>query len=285
MADNKKSFVLYSDLETHIDLLTDDEAGRLFRHILAYVNDKNPEFKKEDRLLAVSFEPIKQQLKRDLKKYESIKIKRAEAGRKGGMSTQKKGEQVDSFDKKSEANQANASFDKQHEANQAVNDNVNDNVNVNDSVNDIIINNDSMIDNNNNQTSIQENDLDKISPDSVIGIETVLKLLKSEKWRSWRERFGMNHSLLPDKIFELLDLFLEHLKDQNQFSKSTKDAQFHFVSWYDKVYIKNNLAKTSEVNNDPDIPPDNTGKWFFHNNCWRDKTKVPKYQLEKLGLI
>jgi len=136
MAEDKKSFVLYSDLESNIDLLTDDEAGRLFRHILAYVNDKNPEFKKDDRLLAVSFEPIKQQLKRDLKKYETIKIKRAEAGRKGGTATQNKSEQKPAIADQEEAKQANALLAKQTKANQAdnVNDNGSDTVNVNDNV-------------------------------------------------------------------------------------------------------------------------------------------------------
>lgn len=82
MAEEKKAFVVYADWETQFDLLSDDEAGKLIKHIFSYVNDKNPEFKPDERLLLMAFEPIKKQLKRDLKKYESIKEKRAEAGRK-----------------------------------------------------------------------------------------------------------------------------------------------------------------------------------------------------------
>ena len=42
MAKDKKSFVLYVDLLHTVEKLTDEEAGRLFKHILEYVNDKDP---------------------------------------------------------------------------------------------------------------------------------------------------------------------------------------------------------------------------------------------------
>ena len=113
MATDKKSFILYCDLIHEVDHLTNEEKGLLFQHLLEYVNDKNPVL--EDRVLLGSWKHIERQLKRDLAKYEAIKTKRVEAGRKGGKQTQ--------------ANQASATFAK---ANQAVNGNVNVNVNVND---------------------------------------------------------------------------------------------------------------------------------------------------------
>jgi len=78
MAENKKSFLLYSDLIGVINQLPDEQAGKLFKIILEYVNDKNPVV--EDLLLKVAFEPIKLQLKRDLRRYEEIREKRREAG-------------------------------------------------------------------------------------------------------------------------------------------------------------------------------------------------------------
>ena len=69
MAQGKLSFLAYCDWEKTFEMLTDEEAGKLIKHLLAYVNDKNPIL--EDRMLSIIFEPIKQQLKRDLKKYES----------------------------------------------------------------------------------------------------------------------------------------------------------------------------------------------------------------------
>ena len=43
MAENKKSFILYCDLIHTIEKMPNEKAGELFKHILMYVNDKNPE--------------------------------------------------------------------------------------------------------------------------------------------------------------------------------------------------------------------------------------------------
>jgi len=42
MAEEKKSFILYADLINTVDELSDQEAGILFKHILQYVNDRDP---------------------------------------------------------------------------------------------------------------------------------------------------------------------------------------------------------------------------------------------------
>lgn len=83
MAENKKPFILYADLIHTVEKLPISKAGELFKLILEYVNDKNPNT--EDLLLQVAFEPIKQALKRDLKKYEEIRKMRAEYGKNGGL--------------------------------------------------------------------------------------------------------------------------------------------------------------------------------------------------------
>ena len=80
MADGKKSFVLYADLLDNIEHLTNEEKGILFNHLLEYVNDKNPIL--EDRILVTAWKPIEKQLKRDLKKFEEVKTKRSEAGKR-----------------------------------------------------------------------------------------------------------------------------------------------------------------------------------------------------------
>jgi hypothetical protein len=123
MAAGKKSFVLYCDLIHTIKKMPNDKAGELFKHILAYVNDLNPTT--NDLIIELTFEPIKQQLKRDLEKWETeIKPKRTESGRLGGI---KSGEARRS---KTKQNEANASNLKQNEANEAVNVSVNVNDNV-----------------------------------------------------------------------------------------------------------------------------------------------------------
>lgn len=76
MAENKKSFLLYCDLIHTVSKMPKDKAGELFIHILEYVNDKNPVT--DDLIIQLTFEPIKQSLKRDLQKYESIRNRNSE---------------------------------------------------------------------------------------------------------------------------------------------------------------------------------------------------------------
>ena len=82
MAKDKKSFVLYCDQQGVFNKLPDEIAGKLIKHIFAYVNDENPPC--DDLLLSIAFEPIKTQLKRDLRKYEVYIEKQKENGAKGG---------------------------------------------------------------------------------------------------------------------------------------------------------------------------------------------------------
>ena len=91
MADGKKSFLLYSDLIHTVVKMPDDKAGELFKHILDYVNDLNPVPK--DLIIELTFEPIKQQLKRDLSKWGETRGKRSEAGKLGAEARRLKKEQ------------------------------------------------------------------------------------------------------------------------------------------------------------------------------------------------
>lgn len=104
MADGKKSFVLYCDMKHTVDLLDDTTAGKLLKHLLRYVNDEDPIT--DDPLLKIAFEPIRQQLKRDLKDWESTRGKRVNSGHKGGI---KSGES-----RRNKANEANALKSKQN---------------------------------------------------------------------------------------------------------------------------------------------------------------------------
>lgn len=88
MAENKNSFLLYSDLLHTIEKLPDDKAGAVFKHILKYVNDLNP--KTDDLIVNVVFEPIRQQLKRDLKKWEGTKEQKSQAGLSSAFNKAKK---------------------------------------------------------------------------------------------------------------------------------------------------------------------------------------------------
>jgi hypothetical protein len=82
MAQNKKSFILYADQKGVFDQLPDELAGKLIKHILAYVNDENPI--SDNLIINIAFEPIKQSLKRDLRRWEDYIEKQSLNGKKGG---------------------------------------------------------------------------------------------------------------------------------------------------------------------------------------------------------
>ena len=113
MAKDKKGFILYADQKELFDQLPNDKAGELIKFIMSYVNDENPIT--EDLIINLAFTPIKQQLKRDLQKFEQTKVSRSIAGKAGA-------------DKRWQ-NIANDSKGIQTIAKMAVNVNVNDNVN------------------------------------------------------------------------------------------------------------------------------------------------------------
>lgn len=113
MAKDKKSFLLYCDLIYTVSKMPNDKAGELFKHILSYVNDENPI--NNDLIIQLTFEPIKQSLKRDLQKYENIRAKN-----------------IENANKRWNKNNATASECIPNDAKNAVSDSVN--VSVNDSV-------------------------------------------------------------------------------------------------------------------------------------------------------
>ena len=118
MAEDKKSFVLYSDLIHTVKKMPKDKAGELLLIILEYVNDLNP--KVEDLTVDLVFEPIKQQLKRDLSKYQDKKKQWSEAGKKSAevKANKRKKRSTDSTNVKGRSTDSTVS----------VNVNVNDNV-------------------------------------------------------------------------------------------------------------------------------------------------------------
>jgi hypothetical protein len=82
MAEGKKAFTAYCDWHETFKELTDEEAGKLVKHLFAYVNDESPNA--PDRLTDLLFKPMMLALKRDLKKYEKVLERNKINGAKGG---------------------------------------------------------------------------------------------------------------------------------------------------------------------------------------------------------
>src|SRR5260221_385608 len=123
MAEDKKSFLLYADLIHTVRKMPKDKAGELFMTILSYVSDENPVV--EDMLVDLVFEPIKQQLKRDLIKWEEERSGRSMAGHLGGLKsgeTRRKNAEIKKNSiKEGIKNEAKRSSASKNEANEAVN--------------------------------------------------------------------------------------------------------------------------------------------------------------------
>jgi hypothetical protein len=83
MAAGKKSFLFYSDWMETFKTLPKDKGYDLLMHILQYVNDENPET--DDVLVKAVFSQIKNTLKRDLEKWDSMKDDRSYNGRMGNL--------------------------------------------------------------------------------------------------------------------------------------------------------------------------------------------------------
>lgn len=189
--EGKKSFVLYTDQREVFDELSDEDAGRLIKHIFSYVNDENPST--DDLLLKVAFLPIKTQLKRDLKIWDEKKLQRAEAGRKGGIAKS-------SNAKQSLANPSNATNDVANLA-----------VNVNGNVNDIY-----------KQTG-SELKVDEESHNQIFR-----ELWKST---AWIEGIAMKNKVTTKEVQNHLNEFREECILKEELKVSQKDAKEHFINW------------------------------------------------------
>ncbi len=124
MAEDKKGFLMYADQREQFDQLTDEQAGKLIKHLFAYVNDENPQT--NDIVTKISFTPIKSQLKRDLEKYEEKKEQWSKAGKASAEARKKK--------KKRPSTDATTVNERSKRSTEST-VNVNDNDNVSDSVN------------------------------------------------------------------------------------------------------------------------------------------------------
>jgi len=122
MAVDKKSFVAYSDWNGMFKALPDEVAGKLIKHVFAYVNDEDPT--NDDYIINALFEQIKSTLKRDLKKWETQREQRSEAGKK-------------SAELRAMKSNERSTVVNENVRNPTVSDNVSDNVN--DNVNDNVI--------------------------------------------------------------------------------------------------------------------------------------------------
>lgn len=211
MAENKNTFVFYTEWKQDFEFLTDEEAGKLIKHLLQYVNDENPSLDNEDRLLQFASNKIKSVLKKDLKKYEEVVSKRSEAGKKGGINSGKSRTY-----KQNKANEANASNPKQNERDNEY-DNVYDN--------DILLEKESKY--------VDDAREEKLISNNLFGKEEAKSLLKSKQISL--DRWCINSGLDKDQVLQKVEEFVDKKTDWEENDwKSEGDLVKNFEFWLQK---------------------------------------------------
>jgi hypothetical protein len=229
----KKSFVFYLSWRSAINLLNDSQKAELLNAIFDYVSGE-PVFI-NDGGVNICFEFIKSDIERDLEKWENIKEKRREAGKKGGMYSKKNnpvgfsetqnnpvgfsetqnnpvGFKLINQTKQKEAKEANACFAKQKEAKQAVNVNVDVNVDNN------IILTDNSTDNKQNNI-IEKKEIKNISKYNSTSNNDIFLISKKEeeKEKDWRKDFNVYLSELHEEVDKIL-CDAEWMEKQKEFN-------------------------------------------------------------------
>ncbi len=124
MPEGKKSFIIYHDYREPLNLLTDEQRGRLLIALLDYSEHGIvPEFDEGALLMAFSF--IRQTLDRDAATWEETRKKRADAGRMGAEVTNGKRRQMSANGGNAENESANSAVNGNAYATATGNGNVN----------------------------------------------------------------------------------------------------------------------------------------------------------------
>jgi hypothetical protein len=79
---DKTNFILYKDYQSHVELLSDEQAGKLFKAIFKYVDNRQEP--KLDGMTTMAFSFIKASLERDLVKYKKRVVASQQNGKLGG---------------------------------------------------------------------------------------------------------------------------------------------------------------------------------------------------------
>lgn len=117
----KKSFILYIDCAAFLEELSDVQAGRLFRAIIAYVNEESYEVYTADPVVRMAFVVIRNQIERDNQRY----AEKCEKNRQIAIAREKRRKEL------REQTNTNVHEREQTNTNSTDNDNDNDNESTN----------------------------------------------------------------------------------------------------------------------------------------------------------
>lgn len=209
MAENKKSFLMYCEWKEIFNGLSDKDCVELIRHIFSYVNDETPI--SNNPIVNAVFIPIKQQLKRDLKKYENIIQRNKINGKKGGRPKKKEAQK----------NPKNPVGYLETQITQA----------------------------NPDKPKKADNDI-SISIDINIYKEKLMLFkhqISNNEHEMWRESLYRNLTLKKGALFDLTDVFINHLVITNTRHENIREFKKHFYNWLNGKSARGDLA-THQIN-------------------------------------
>jgi len=247
MAQDKKGFILYADQKELFQQLPDAKAGELIKHIFLYVNDENPI--SDDLIINLAFTPIKQQLKRDLLKFEESKKQRSEAGKRSAALRKEQRNSTNPTSVKSRSTKSTVT----------VNDTVNDTVKVKDKVKE---------EEDNRHRQIKELCIDYKKNERVINA-----VLKN----------GQQLAFSKEDLLAKLDDFILHLESTGETIKTKKDFNTHFLNW-----IRVKKKKSSEKGTKPTPAEKVFGDYYEEANTiakqLNNLTILKNQENKKIGL-
>lgn len=211
----KDTILLFTNLKEPIDELSDEEAGQLFKAILAYQNGEEPKLK---GLLKVIFLQIRQQIDYNNQKYSETSRKRSEA-RKTWLEKKK---QNSTNDNKPQQNLTNDN--KPH-----LYDNDNGNGIENENGNEIENGNDNEIENGNIINDIQSGSVNNTRANAAAG---------NAELRSSQKAYGIFHNvfLSDDEMAELARLYPRDYEEMiENMSNKINNNNYHIRNHYNTM--------------------------------------------------
>ena len=246
-----KGFVVFYDYREHLELLTDEERGRLFMALFEY--GETGEVPALEGVVRMAFSFMKTQMDRDAAKYSQICQKRSEAGKQGGRPH--KTDDADSeeekanglYENQNKAKKANAFSEKQMEAKKAnTNTNINTKTNTNTNINISL------------SSSFEEGDIPEEQPKL-----SPIEIRFAEFWSAYPRKVGKQHALKAwNKIKPTADLHsriikaIANQKKSDQWCRENGRFIPNPATWLNGGYWDNEVeeVKPNEINSRPTQP-------------------------------
>ena len=225
MAENKKSFIIYTSWKRWLDGLNLEQKGKWLDWMLSYTNDENPQFPR-DQAVMIACMMAQDTLKRDLKKYEA-KVERIKSARNQNPNNNK-----ELLENNNRTEISTKSVRNQYDI-VGVNDNVNVNVNVNDNV----LSKDNELNNRDINISCSKEEKNESIFESFWKVYP--RKVGKEKCRNWFKSHKPNE--------ELVQKMIEAVEEQKK-SKQWSDPQYipHPYTWLNQGRWEDELTPSKD---------------------------------------